>query len=186
MASHAPVPKYAHMSLHQLAEKLDIDYYNLIAALCKAASDKLTELKALDVNNVTGEYLVVCERLLKQLNLGIHDRQNTLMPYLKTLHEKEATNHNCANCTGACDMQHSAHLIALKDSHDQITRLLYVLQTVELPMLANAPYHSLFQALNNEMKLIDAIICELLSVESTHLIPSIITSQKNININVVS
>lgn len=181
MGNH-PVAKYTHLPLHQLAEQLDIDYYNVLAALCKVALEKLQALQGLDVNNVVAEYSGICDRLLKQLKLSMNDRQNALIPYLKSLHEKESTNHNCANCTGTCDMQHSAHLIALKDSHQQISNLLYALQAVQLPSMQNAPYHNLFQSLSNEMKLVDTILCELLSIESANLLPSIITSQKNINV----
>jgi len=172
---------YVHLTLLEVAEKLHIDYYSIINGMVHAAGEKLTELKRIDVHHFTTRYINTCETVLSNIQQYLHERKSVLMPYLKTLHQKDITGHNCSTCSGACDMGHLSHFASLRDSHIKLGEELYQLQLSALPLYSNLNYPAVYSTLRCEMQLLDSLLRELIYLEEAFLMPGIIKSQKKIN-----
>lgn len=173
--------EYSHLSLKELASRLSDDYYQMLSILLPKASEKLNEIKSTEIDGSIINYTDACETLISAVGHHVAHFTNSLLPYLDELHEKNTTGHNCSTCSGQCDMGHSSQLMILTEAHLQITSLLYNVQKYSSPFYVYSHYPPVYQSLRNEMLVIDDLLKELFSVEETHLISRIITSQRNIN-----
>jgi hypothetical protein len=175
--------KYSDLRLKDIAEQLHIDYYKVLSAIASKAGALMAELKTADINHILAHYTAHCEKVLQLVSICIADRQEHMMPYLDELQEKDATGHNCANCSGNCDMGHKAQLIALQDSHRQLCNMLQEMNHAALPLYSTSHnYPLLYKLLRCEMQLLDTVVRELMFVEEASLLPGIIQSQKRINV----
>jgi hypothetical protein len=171
------------LSLKELADKLHVDYYDVISAMVQQAADKQAELSRLDIHQVTQNYTDTCGKLLQAISYYLYDRKEMLTPYLHQLYDKDATGHNCAACSGNCEIGHKSHLVTLRESHLKILSLLSELQVVALPLYSNLSYPLIYKTLRDEMLLIEIVLKELLYVEEAFLMTSIIRSQRKINVH---
>lgn len=172
---------YENLPLSQLADKLNINFYAIIEALCLNARNQLANLKMLDIHKVTAPYTKLCEELLNKISAHLEYRRNALLAYINDLGNKADSSHDCSTCSGRCDMEHASHVMQLKESHQDVFNAIYRLKAIEMPLYVNAPYNSVYRILCNEMMLIDEMIAELFYLEEQGLIPGILESQKKIN-----
>jgi len=172
---------YQNLPLSQLADKLNINFYVVIEALCLKARNQLANLKMLDIHRVTASYTELCEELLNKISAHLEYRRKALLVYINDLGNKADNSHDCSTCSGRCDMEHASHVMQLKESHQDIFNAIHRLRAVVMPLYMNAPYNSVYRMLCNEMMLIDEMIAELFYLEEHGLIPGILESQKKIN-----
>lgn len=177
------IKQYDHLTLKDLSDKLNINYYEIIRGLVRKAEEKLAALKNMDLTQITASYTEACEKLLHKISEYLNERRDILKPYLEELQKKQATGHDCSFCSGSCDIGHKSHILMLKESHYQITQLLYKLQSVALPLYANTILPPVYRDMRYEMLLIDMILRQLFFTEEASLMPQIIKSQKKINIH---
>lgn len=173
--------QYDTLSLQELSEKLNLNYYDIIADMNRHAVQKLAELKAQDIHQCTSQYTQLCSVALERITKYLHHRKQELVPYLNELHEKDVTGHNCGTCKGGCDIRHHAYLLELQQSHKDICQILYQLQAAALPLYSELPPQGIYRSLRDEMLLIDTIMKELFHMEEANLIPKMLQSQKKIN-----
>ncbi len=167
-------------NLLQLSEVLNKVYYIELVDLCNNAKKSAAELNELEDHQTTSQYILLCNKIINQVTEMMHIRNDVFIPYYKELHEKNSTNHNCANCSGKCDMQHSMRLVELKESHVAGNDILHQLQMVALPLYSETIYPNAYRILRNQMVLIENTLTELFMVEETYLIPLIVEAQKKI------
>jgi hypothetical protein len=175
------IKQYDRLSLQELSEKLNLNYYDIITDMSHVAMQKLEELKAKDIHQCTSQYTELCSKALEHIARYLHHRKQELLPYLNELHDKDITGHNCSACTGGCDIRHHAYLAELQQSHKDVCQLLYQLQTAALPLYSELPPPGIYRSLRDEMLLIDTIMKELFHMEEANLIPKMLQSQKKIN-----
>lgn len=171
------------IALLPFVEKLDVECYHTIEGLCKIAKKQAAKLSALEVHQTTSQYVPLCIKLIEEIETCITYRKERLIPYIQKLAEKDATGHDCGNCTGgACKLQHSNELMELEDSHRKIRETLYRLQMAVLPLYSETIYPDAYRILRNQMALLESSLTELFFFEGTYLVPKIIEAQKNINV----
>lgn len=175
--------QYDTLSLQELSETLHLNYYDILSAMVTQAKVRLQELKMADMHQTTRQYTDICEKVLACIYQYLHECTQDLLPYLKELHEKDISGHNCSTCQGGCDIRHQSHLMHLEQSHMQLHKLLYELQSAALPLYSHHPFPSIYRNLRDEMLLIDTILRELFHIEEANMMPKILQSQKKINIH---
>jgi hypothetical protein len=169
-------------NLQPLIERLDKSYYDTIISLCASAQKYAQKLQELEVQNSTSQYVVLCNKLIEEIRLYISNKKEHLVPYVRSIYEKEKDGHDCKNCSGSsCSAQHEMHLNELSHSHRQLKEIISRVQMVALPLYSETMYPDVYRLLRNHMALIENTLTELFSIEETRLIPKIIESQKKIN-----
>jgi len=108
-----------------------------------------------------------------QLAEAVSWRTDVLMPYVRSLGGKLAAGHNCATCTGGCDMGHIAMMAELEASH---TSLAAVLIDSAAGLAAALQSFSDARALR-----LAALTAEMLHPEREYLIPLILQARKDIH-----
>jgi len=143
---------YENLSLGELAEKLDADFYRSIGRQClQAAEQGAHESKA--VIGLIGELMQA--------------KQELLVGYLKELAEKSSTGHDCSTCSGGCDMGHAARIMEIRESHVIITDHIAGIDINEIPEV---------------LLPITMALTRLIDVEANVLIPQIWNAQRKINV----
>lgn len=173
--------QYSKNSLQQIADKLEVDYYNVIDKLCINASVYASELQEIEEHQSTSLYLNLSRKLIEEILHYIRLRKNLLLPYIQQLQYKDETGHDCKNCSGSCAMQHGEHIVNLKESNGKMKELLYRLQLVSLPLYFDHEYPDNYKKLRTEIMIIDTTITELFYLEQDIMLPKIMEAQQNIN-----
>jgi len=175
--------RYDTISLEELAEHLNLNYYEPLGAMTAQASVRLMHLQQADLHENTRKYTEVCSQVLECAMSYLNEYKQSLLPYVKELYLKERNGHNCGTCSGGCDIRHKAYLFRLHDLHTQLRKLLYDLQTAALPLFSPIAYPAAYRDLRDEMLLLDALMLELFHIEEAELMTKIIQSQRKINIH---
>lgn len=178
--SSAAKYKYGSMSLSQLQEMLDKEWYDVILSSCVRSGKQLENLLQREGEKPT-QYLVQCGELLAEIEQFIRDRKGKYMPYIASLSEKVATSHNCLNCTGNCKLNHELQLWELKNSGKGIKDILNALQMLSLPLYTETLYPEAYRVLRNHVSLLESNIAELFFIEESYLLPKVTEAQKTIN-----
>ncbi len=174
---------YNHEELQPFVARLNKDYYDVINGLCEIAKKQANKLRELEVHQSASQYVILCCRLIEEIEQHIKARKESFIPYAMKLAEKESDDHDCANCKGggACNLQHEMHLVELKESHNRIKDILYRLQMVALPLYSETLYPDVYRVLRNQMALLENALTELFFIEDAYLIPKVIETQKKIH-----
>lgn len=144
---------YENLTLAQLADKLDTEFYQPAIEKCEQT---VTQLVITDSK----------EALMSISNI-IGVRQQSLLSYLQTLAEKSSTGHDCSNCPGRCDMGHAQHLMDIKESHIAINGHISGIDMNELA---------------DELQQLTNLVTELVRIEEQVLVPKIWDAQRKINV----
>lgn len=172
------IPQTGNEELRQIVDGLSTEYFEPLSAFCDRL-DRFVgqfENKALFIESINYSTYLTGEvrRFLVQ-------RIEVFLPYLHELTEKSATGHDCANCSGKCDMQHTLKLMEFTDSLRKMQNISSDI-TREFMALNSCKEGSddALAWLINEVQLMGNLLDELLEKEDT-LIPNIQYAQKNIN-----
>ena len=170
-------------ALPPLVERIERSYYNVLNTLCDTARKQSRKLQELEVHQSTSQYIILCNRLIEEIQQYLKVKKDSFLPYINKLYEKEEEGHDCRNCEGlgSCNLQHDVQLNELKESHAQIKDILYRLQMVVLPLYSETIYPDVYRVLRNNMALIENCLTDLFSIEETILIPKVIEAQKNVH-----
>jgi hypothetical protein len=173
--------RYQNIALQIFIDKISQDYYGSLEILCKNAQQQIYKLENLQLKESTSPYTTICSKLIAEVKICMKDWSEKYTPYLQSLSEKVATNHNCTACSGNCKLNHDIQLLELKTAHSGIRSLLNRLQMVSLPLYSETIYPDSYRILRNQMALIENSLTELFLIEEKYLIPKVIQAQKSIN-----
>lgn len=173
--------QYGDVTLPHFVEMLTGKIYKSIEQLCESAMQQANKLDKLELHQSTSQYTTLCNNLINDVRLCINERREKYMPYINSLSEKVATNHDCTGCSGSCKLNHDIHLIELKATHSNIKGILYRLQMATLPLYTETIYPDAYRVLRNQMALIENSLTELFFLEEKYLIPKVAEAQKIIN-----
>jgi len=173
--------QYGDISMPEFVELLTDKIYKSIEQLCDSAEQQANKLDKLEMHQSTSQYTTLCQNLIDDVRICIRDRKEKYIPYISSLAEKVATNHDCTGCTGSCRLNHDIQLIELKATHVSIKSVLYRLQMATLPLYTETIYPDAYRILRNQMALIENSLTELFFMEEKYLIPKVTEAQKIIN-----
>lgn len=164
-------------NLSEVINETSVRYYALLDKLC----DNINTCLEISENKLhVTELISHSSSLATEVRLFVEERKNVYIPYLQELSEKSRTGHDCANCSGNCDMQHTLRLIEFAASLKKVQNTSAYIQQ-EFDALYNEEMDSIVLWLKNAADLM-VILLDALSVqEESSLIPAIQYAQKNIN-----
>lgn len=158
-----------------------LNYYDVISVACAKVKERLKELRIGDKHHLLHAFYQLSESALEKVYGYIHDFEMKVVPYAKELNEKSINGHNCAQCSGKCDMGHHALLMQLHHGHQHLQNSLHDLKMGALPLYSNLEYPAMYKALRDDLHFIHAKIHDLIYLEEAVLIPKLLESQKKIN-----
>jgi hypothetical protein len=169
----------ASHTLPQIVDELSIRFYDSMESHCDNID---TYIRQLQGKELFLEHVSYCLYLAAEIRDLIGERRLVYVPYLNELSEKSGTGHDCANCSGGCDMQHTLKLVELSSSMKKMQSTSSFIQK-ELAALKknreNADESLVW--LENEIKLLTGLLDALFLHEEEILVPAIRRAQKNIN-----
>jgi hypothetical protein len=174
-------PLYEQSSLDDMIGYFQLNYYDVISTSGAQAKERLKALWHADEHNLLHTFYQLCEAVLEKVYGYIHDFETQVIPYAKELNEKSNSGHNCAHCSGKCDMGHQALLMQLYHGHQQLQNSLHNLKMGALPLYSNLEYPVLYKLLRDDLHFIHSKIHDLIYLEEAVLIPKLLESQKKIN-----
>lgn len=154
-------------NLGSYAKYLNNDYYTVISGFTDQihiVDHTLQQLE--DHGEALKTFIIAVKKYLEH-------RTYVLLPYINELAEKQDGGHNCATCSGKCNVQHTAALLDFNVSLLSIKDALYMLKSVISIYESNGVIHSL-TALTD-------IVGQVLQLEEDVLQPMIKTAQSHIN-----
>ena len=173
-------PTYDNTPLEELAEKLHTDYYKLIRILSTQIKERCEYLRAREMPQSSYTYLSHCDDLTNEVKKYLDYRFDVLTDYVKELANKSATGHDCGNCSGKCDVHHSAKLFEFLGTIQDVKEILKRIRTTVV--LRYRITHTELEVVYNEITLLDNILHELFLIEEASLLPKIKLAQKTINV----
>lgn len=174
------INQYQVLTLPQLLDQLSEEWYDVILASCAKTRLHQNNLLKLEASEPS-QYLEQCDSLLHETEQYINSRKERFTPYINSLAEKASTNHNCANCTGNCKLNHDLQLWELRNSNRGIKEILNGLQMLSLPLHSDTMYPDAYRVLRNHVSLLESDLAKLFFIEESFLIPKVIEAQKLIN-----
>ncbi len=173
--------KYSEATLPEVIEQLSKGSYSDLAALCDKSLEHAERLTDMEIQQSASQYILLSKELIRAVRRFITGRIDKYTPYIQSLSEKVATNHDCTGCKGGCKISHDMHVMELQGSLSEIKKILDRLQIVALPLYSETMYPEEYRILRNHMALIESGLTELFLLESNYLIPKVIEAQKSIN-----
>lgn len=172
---------FREKELVPFAEELKSKYYAAAQDLSAKARKQIEKINRLESSEAPLQYVMLCERVLNETDQYINNRQSVYIPYVLKLSDKVAEDHNCANCSGNCKIEHDSHVLELNATNDLIRQVLSKLKMASLPLYSETTFPDEFRVLRAHMTLLENHITELVFLENTYLIPKIREAQKSIN-----
>lgn len=158
---------YANASLNSLAALLSAGYYGML--------DSLLHELSLPANDALEDEWAAP---LDELRPMVAWRIESLMPYLQALAGKQETGHDCALCSGGCDMQHQTRLMELEESHKQFSSVLSSVMDAQ-PLYRLADPDAPLPAIRS-LRII-ATALEMIHTERAYLVPLIKKARRAIH-----
>ena len=149
--------QYRNISLEDLSANLRKDYYQIIEILCKCINQQCENLKSENLSEDSRIYVTLSKSHIPEVLKYIDHRWQIFSPYVTELIEKDVADHDCSCCSGKCDLQHSAKLLDLTLSIEEI------------------------KMLQNKISLLENLLNEAIYIEQTFLLPKVKNMQKMIN-----
>ena len=163
-----------NVNLRQIVNELSENHYSSLEALSERIIIHVQQRE----NKINfAEYLNHCAHLCTEVKAFIVERREAYLPYLNELSEKNTTGHDCANCSGRCDMQHNMRMLELTATLKKMKDTTSYIQK-ELDVFKNLGE---LKWLSNEMQLLINMLDDFFIDEETLLIPAIENAQKSIN-----
>ncbi len=173
--------KFRSYDIDELISRLDTGYYAALDIVCSNARNCASQLSADESHPSIALYTSIYSALLDEIQRLLVFRRTVVIPYVKELVAKVADGHNCKNCSGNCHVGHSAQLLTLMESHNDIKEVLAGLHAAAMPSYGDMEYPVGYKILRNEIAVIDTMLTELFYIEESSLIPKVIEAQNAIN-----
>lgn len=171
--------QYQELSLFDFANKLTTNYYEVLYEISVHVKSSCHDLSVKRLPQESMLYIALCTRLANEIEQYIQHRKEILTPYLRELTEKDNTGHNCRNCSGRCDVQHTAKLIDYTVSIEEMKKTLYHIHTVILK--EDRVMDDELKALHHLVGRLENILEEVLLLEEKKLLPKIRQIQTKIH-----
>lgn len=173
--------QYRGQNLKAFIDLLKRDYYDTIALNCCNIDKLINTLQQEEQSLPDRVYIDLCATLAEEIKQNVHMCEVIVIPYVYELHEKLSTDHNCANCSGKCNVHHNLQLRGVQAAHMKMKNLLR--RTGAMLQVESAPQETTgnTQVLRNEIVCLDTILTELIHLEEAILIPRIVEAQTGIN-----
>lgn len=172
------IPQTGKEALPQFVSMLLAEYYEPLERLCDNINSHIEQFEN---RSPFLEHINYSTSLAGETKGFVEQRKLVFVPYLYELSEKSATGHDCANCSGGCDMQHTLKLMEFTDS---LRKMQSTLAYIQREFVALERYKESSDAaltwLRSEVNTLGDLLDELLEKEDA-LIPDIQYAQKNIN-----
>ena len=178
MANNSSFHSYGH-GLSELANELHGNYYEALSAINNNIYERCESLKIKRLSQDSMLFVSLCYHLADDVQDYLTYRQNTLYSYLLELANKERTEHNCHNCSGRCDIEHTAQLLHFTASLEEIKKTLYVIKTTILKEDRSTDVE--LKTLHNLVAKLEDNLNELLQIEEQYLLPEIRRAQNKIH-----
>jgi hypothetical protein len=175
---------YKSGTLEQVASLLEEQLYAMLLQICTEADDIALQLRAREIEEGlnTEIYTGFCINFIKQLRHYQQEKIATIVPYLRSLSDKERNNHNCANCSHNCQVNHALQVAFIRESHEFAKTQLHRLNNLAVPVDSASESDGLYGLLRDKMFQIEKLLLESRFVEETILIPQVVSAQKAINV----
>jgi len=173
--------EYQEAELKPFAEKLQSEYYDSIEILCANTRKQSDKIRGIDSMGSALQYVTQCEKIVADVEKHVKDKKAIYIPYVHSLVEKVADNHNCSKCTGSCKVNHEMHIWELNATNEEMKKVLNRLQFITLPLYSETLYPDEYRLLRSNMTLLETSLTELFFLENNYLIPKITGAQKSIN-----
>ena len=174
--------QHSALPLSEFTEKLRVEYYESIGRLCADVRDQVDKIKRIDATGMNHGYLQQCQSVLDKITSALNERRERFVPYLVSLADKVASDHNCTNCSGGCKLNHDVHLFDLSAAIKALKTTQSDLQLLSLPLYGETLFPDQYRVLRNLLALIESDIVELFFLEKNYLIPKVTEAQKAINV----
>ncbi len=171
---------YVQYSLQDLIQRVKDDYYIILTLLSGQAKEYSTMMENTQLGNKEKLFFQINREWATELNAYIEYRNETILPYLQQLAEKEYTGHNCGQCSGKCDMQHTARIIEFTHTIDNVKGL-YTSYSEKLSELREVNYSDRYKAIATTMDFLNEYAHQLWRIELDCVLPKMKMAQKNIN-----
>lgn len=173
--------KFRSYTIDELLNRLDEGYYQALDIICTNARNCAAQLGVEPGHPSLSLYSGIYTALLDDVQRLLLFRKQVVIPYVQELLAKVEDGHNCKNCSGNCHVGHSAQLLGLLDSHNEIKSVLSGLHMATMPVDNDMDYPEGYRVLRNEIVVINTMLTELFYIEESSLIPKIMEAQKAIN-----
>ncbi len=154
-------------TLGAYVEYLRRDYYDVISGF----------LEQIDVEEISmqldDDHRTIVVVFVDAVRKYVNHRVNIWLPYIQELAEKQDGGHNCATCSGKCNVQHTAALLDFNISLLSVKDTLYMLKSVLSLASKYASIHSLIALAD--------VVGQALHLEEEVLQPMVKTAQTHIN-----
>jgi hypothetical protein len=181
--STSSVTLHYDKSLNELASILSDDYYDYLEQICNDAGAQAIGILSEQLPYGGAYYVNHCTSFLEEVTAFIRERKEVYLPYLSELSDKNSTGHNCAICSGKCDMQHTLRLFELTTSLKEMHEIADNNRADLAELCSVTAFNKKIKSLSNEIRHIDKTLNELLYLEENSLIPKIKEAQTNINVH---
>ena len=111
----------------------------------------------------------------------LKERVTTQIPYLNELAEKSSTGHDCAQCSGKCDLQHTMRLYELNKSIEKILNATEYIYTEFEHVYKSFGDNTEIRSLHSAIMLLNHFLRTVLATEVAVLVPRIKEAQREIN-----
>lgn len=152
--------------------------YNDVEELCDSA---VQHADALNGRTIFTGYLYHTRFLIAEIRMYIDDRRSVYLPYVAELSEKSSTGHNCMNCAGRCELQHTASILEMVSSLRKLESTVSYIQSELEAIYAHEQLKGSLRALNAEVQGLIDRLNNTLQYEEMNLVPGVKGAQTSIN-----
>ncbi|WP_123985406.1 hypothetical protein [Taibaiella soli] len=162
--------------------QFQINHYLPIRETCIDICDEALAISKKPAPTSVHLYASLCIKLTEEIQEELDRNNATLVPYVKQLHEKEQTGHNCLSCSGGCKVKHMQQVFTIREAQQKIKEIIYRLGQLSHPVNEKGVEQMAQQEkLQKNIQLLDNQITEIFYLEEAILIPKILDAQNNIN-----
>jgi len=177
-----PFSEYRKENLVDLMQQFQINHYLPIRETCIGICAEAQELSNQPAPTSVHLYASLCIKLTEEIREELDRNNATLVPYLRQLHEKELTGHNCLSCAGGCKIKHVQQVQIIREAQQKIKEIIYRLGQLSHPINEQHPENRApHEKLQRDIQQLDNQITEIFYLEEAILIPKILDAQININ-----
>jgi len=127
------------------------------------------------------DYIHYVNYFTQEVRDFIKGRRVAYVPYIMELAEKNDMEHNCAQCSGNCDMQHLERLFELNKTIEKMLSASEYASTELAIIYDKELVKEDVQVLNSEVLRTNALLRKILKQEVLDLIPKVKEAQRSIN-----
>lgn len=177
-----PFSEYRKENLVDLMHQFQLNHYLPIRETCIEICTEAHDISRKPAPTSVHLYASLCIKLTEEIQEELDRNNATLVPYVKQLHEKESTGHNCLSCSGGCKIRHTQQIQIIREAQQKIKEIIYRLGQLAHPVNEQGA-ESMMQneTLQQKIQQLDNQITELFYLEEAILIPKIMDAQNSIN-----